>query len=88
MRAAALAPATDAGERDVRPARGLNKALRVGLRSFGRAIGKNALFEALGASSVPDVAGIVDCGRDLRGREQGFRNLHTRKYTGKRFPNG
>jgi hypothetical protein len=34
------------------------------------------------------VAGIVDCGRDLRGREQGFRNLHTRKYTGKRFPNG
>ena len=84
----ALAPATDAGERAMRAPRGLDKALRVGLCCLGRAIGKDALFEAIGASTVANMARVVDRGRDLGGREQGFRNLHGQNYTDKRFPNG
>ena len=76
------------GCRQARCAPGLNEGLRVGLCSLGRAIGQNALFEALSASSVTNVAGIVDRGRNLGGREQRFRYLHGRNYMGKRFRNG
>ena len=56
--------------RTLKPVHHLDRGLRVGLGSLGRAIGKDALFKALGAATVANMAGIIDPGRDLRG--QGF----------------
>ena len=54
--------------RTLKPVHHLDRGLRVGLGSLGRAIGKDALFKALGAATVANMAGIIDPGRDLRGK--------------------
>lgn len=33
-------------------------------------------FEAVRGSSVADMAGVIDCGRDLGWGNQGFRHVH------------